>query len=107
MSSLSQELGHGRLDRREFRGVVELGPEQVEQQAEDGLLSLGVPRGGQGAEGLLDRGHLALAILPGGQHGQEDVVAPLGQVPPPGRAPVEHGDRVPVGPVQVLTEVTQ
>jgi hypothetical protein len=64
-------------------------------------------RPSQVAEGLLDRGHLTLAVLPRRQHRQEDVVPPLGQVTPAGRAPVEHGDRVPVSPVQVLPQVAQ
>ncbi len=63
--------------------------------------------GGQRAEGLLDRGHLALAVLPRRQHRQEHVVAALGQVAPARRPLVEHGDRVPVDPVQVLAEVAQ
>ena len=104
---LAEELRHGRLDRGQFGGVVELGPEHAEQQVEHPVLGLGVPCGGQLAEGALDRGHLPLAVLPGGQHRQEDIVAVLGQVTPPGRPLVEHGDRVPVDPEQVLAQVTQ
>ena len=63
--------------------------------------------GRERAEGLLDRGHLALAVLPRRQHGEVHVVPALGQVAPAGRAPVEHGDRVPVGPVEVLAQVAE
>ena len=104
---LGQELGHRRLDRGQLGGVVQLGPEQAEQQVEDGVLGLGVPGRRERAEGLLDRGHLALAVLPRRQHGQVHVIPALGQVTPAGRAPVEHGDRVAVGPVEVLAQVAQ
>jgi len=41
------------------------------------------------------------------QYRQEDVGAALGEVTPAGRAPVEHRDRVPVRPVEVLAQVAQ
>ena len=104
---LAQELGHRRLDRGQLRGVVQLGPEEVKQQVEDGLFGLAVPHRRERAEGLLDRGHLALAVLPRRQHGEVHVIPALGQVAPAGRAPVEHGDRVAVGPVEVLAQVAQ
>ena len=66
-----------------------------------------IPRGRQLTEGALDRGDLALAVLPRGQHRQEHVVAALRQVAPARRPLVEHGDRVPVGPEQVLAQIAQ
>ncbi len=104
---LSCELRHGRLYRGQFRGVMQLGAEHAEQQVEHPVLGVGVPGRGQLAEGMLDRGHLPLAVRPRGQHRKEDVVAALRQVTPSGRPLVEHGDRVPVDPEQVLAQVTQ
>ena len=56
---------------------------------------------------LADGGDLPLAVVPGGQQRQEDVVAPAREVAPPGGALLVHGHRVPVAPDQVHGDVAQ
>ncbi len=70
------------LIARQLAGVVALVAEHVEQQPEDPVLGLGVPRRGQLPVGLLDGGDLPLAVLPRGEDRQEDVVALAGHVAP-------------------------
>ena len=104
---LIQELSDRWLDRRQLGGMVQLVAEQVEQQAEHLVLGVGVPRCGQLTEGALNRGHLTLAVFPRGQYRQENIVATLRHVAPARRPLLEHRDRVPVGPEQILAQIAQ
>jgi hypothetical protein len=87
--------------------VVALVAEDLEQRREDPVLGLGVPRRGELGPRRLDGGHLALALLPGRQQREEDVVAPARQVAPARRALLVHGHREAVAPDQVHREVAQ
>ncbi|MEK6438405.1 hypothetical protein [Pseudonocardia sp. T1-2H] len=103
----AQELRDGRLDRRQLGGVVAAVAEDVEEQVEDGVLRRLVPRGGQLAIRLLDRGDLPVPVDPRGEHGQEDVRAVPRDVPPARRALVVHRHRITVDPEHVLSQVAQ
>ena len=59
-----EDLRHGRLDRRQLRGVVAAMSRNVEEHAEDPLLGVGVGAGRERVPGARDGGDLALALLP-------------------------------------------
>ena len=100
-------LGDGRLDRRQVGGVVPLVAEHVEQHVEQLVLDLGRPRRGQLPVAGFDGGHLAIAVLPGRQRRDEEVVTAPRHVAPPGRPLLVHRDHVAVHPEQVQPEVAQ
>jgi len=72
VSGIGEDLGNGRLDRGQLRRVVPLVPEDVEQDPEDTVLGVGVPRWRQGLIRRLDGGDLSLVLLPGGQSREEE-----------------------------------
>ena len=80
---------------------------EVEQHREEVILDVDRPFGRQRPVAVLDRGNLLLAIYPGGQRRQEDVLAGAGHVAPPGGPLLIHRHRVAVHPEQVHAEIPQ
>ena len=104
---IARDLRHGRLDRRQLGRVVALVAEDVEQAREDPVLGFGVRLGRELGPCRADGGDLALALLPGRQQRQEDVIAVARKVAPPDRALLVHRHRVAVAPHQVHGEVAE
>ena len=102
---MATRLGDRRLERRQVGGVVPLVAEHVEEHAEQLVLDLGRPRGGQLPVAGLDGRDLALAVLPGGEGREEDVFSAPGHVPPSGRPLLVHRDDVAVHPEQVQPQI--
>ena len=104
MATASATVG---LNRGQVGGVVPLVAEHVKQHAVQLVLDLERPRRGQVPVARLDGRDLAFAVLPGGEGGEEDVVAPPGHVAPPRRPLLVHRDDVAVHPEQVQPEIAQ
>ena len=100
-----EHVGDGRLERRELGGVVPALAEHVEEDAEDAVLGLAVPRRRQRVVGAADGGDLAVTVLPRGHDRQEHVVATPGHVTPAGGPLLVHRQGVAADPEHVQRDV--
>ena len=101
-----EELAHRGLDRGQLGSRTLLVAEEIEEDPADLVLRPLVPGGGQGTIGALD-GRGRLGAVPNREHGQEEIVAVAGDVPPARRALLVHGHGVAVDPEEVQGEVTE